>query len=82
LRVRQPDAAFGCKFLRAFRQPAPVVADGDVQHTVRARSLNPDAPALCARRDAVAHGVFNERLENHIGHAGIEGLRVDLHLHS
>src|SRR5262245_9743310 len=78
--VGQPDAPFD---LRApgVRQSGAVVADLKLEFVPFEPGRNLDQPRRGMWRDAVTDGVFDQRLQNQIGHARVERLRLDIHLH-
>src|SRR5215813_6411146 len=63
------------------RQTRAVVADLKLEFVIFEPGRNLDQPRRGVWRDAVTHGVFDQRLQNQIRHARVERLRFDLDLH-
>src|SRR5262245_24423411 len=78
--VAQSDALFD---LRApgVRQSRAVVADLKLEFVLFESGGNLDQTRRRVWRDSVTDGVFDQRLQNQIGHARVERLRLDIHLH-
>src|SRR5262249_42186985 len=79
-RVGQADAFFD-RLAMVGRQAHAVVANLKLQFVAGAAGANLYQPGGRARRDAVTDGVFDQRLQDQIGRARVERLRLDLHFH-
>ena len=58
--------------------PSPLSRMPDGQAAVRRGRLDRDPSGRSVRRDAVTHGIFDERLQQKVRHLCVERVRIDV----